>query len=177
VGGGGRNSLKSLAVGWRAEFNTRHVHSRDDLRLGHPSFCVSKQTERSANRSLPANVSLHATQKNKRYTWSLLFGDVTHHWLVVTGWFKYDRDKLWLVYTQSVPVVFEPPCTYRRFEAGWGSRLQGSTAWLLNMGPRGSLETSVTTSQSRITSQMSEDLLYTAAEASSFAALCCLVHE
>jgi hypothetical protein len=28
-----------------------------------------------------------------------------------TGWFKYDRDKLWLVYTQSVPVIFEPPCT------------------------------------------------------------------
>jgi hypothetical protein len=28
-----------------------------------------------------------------------------------TRWFKYDRDKLWLVYTQSVPVIFEPPCT------------------------------------------------------------------
>jgi hypothetical protein len=27
-----------------------------------------------------------------------------------TMWFKYDRDKLWLVYTQSVPVIFEPPC-------------------------------------------------------------------
>ena len=31
-----------------------------------------------------------------------------HH----TRWFRYDRDKLWLVYTQSVPVTFEPPCTY-----------------------------------------------------------------
>ena len=29
-----------------------------------------------------------------------------------TRWFKYDRDKLWLVYTQSVPVIFEPPCNY-----------------------------------------------------------------
>ena len=29
-----------------------------------------------------------------------------------TRWFKYDRDKLWLVYTQSVPVIFEPPCTW-----------------------------------------------------------------
>ena len=29
---------------------------------------------------------------------------------VCTRWFKYDRDKLWLVYTQSVPVIFEPPC-------------------------------------------------------------------
>jgi hypothetical protein len=27
-----------------------------------------------------------------------------------TRWFKYDRDKLWLIYTQSVPVIFEPPC-------------------------------------------------------------------
>jgi hypothetical protein len=27
-----------------------------------------------------------------------------------TRWFKYDRDKLWLVYTQLVPVIFEPPC-------------------------------------------------------------------
>jgi hypothetical protein len=28
---------------------------------------------------------------------------------VSTRWFKYDRDKLWLVYTQIVPVIFEPP--------------------------------------------------------------------
>jgi hypothetical protein len=27
-----------------------------------------------------------------------------------TRWFKYDRNKLWLVYTQIVPVIFEPPC-------------------------------------------------------------------
>ena len=31
--------------------------------------------------------------------------------LFITRWFKYDRDKLWLVYTQIVPVIFEPPCT------------------------------------------------------------------
>jgi LSD1 subclass zinc finger protein len=30
-----------------------------------------------------------------------------------TRWLKYDRDKLWLVYTQSVPVIFEPPCIFR----------------------------------------------------------------
>jgi hypothetical protein len=30
-----------------------------------------------------------------------------------TRWFKYDRDKLWLVYTQIVPVIFEPPCNRR----------------------------------------------------------------
>jgi hypothetical protein len=29
-----------------------------------------------------------------------------------TRWFKYDQDKLWLVYTQIVPVIFEPPCTF-----------------------------------------------------------------
>ena len=29
---------------------------------------------------------------------------------VNTRWFKYDRDILWLVYTQSLPVIFEPPC-------------------------------------------------------------------
>jgi hypothetical protein len=29
-----------------------------------------------------------------------------------TRWFKYDRDKLWLVYTQIVPIIFEPPCMY-----------------------------------------------------------------
>jgi hypothetical protein len=27
-----------------------------------------------------------------------------------TRWFKYDQDKLWLVYTQIVPVISEPPC-------------------------------------------------------------------
>jgi glycosyltransferase involved in cell wall biosynthesis len=27
-----------------------------------------------------------------------------------TRWCKYDRDKLWLVYTQIVPVISEPPC-------------------------------------------------------------------
>jgi hypothetical protein len=32
-------------------------------------------------------------------------------WYNNTRWFKYDRDKLWLVYTQIVPVIFEPPCT------------------------------------------------------------------
>jgi hypothetical protein len=32
-------------------------------------------------------------------------------WFINTRWFKYDREKLWLVYTQIVPVIFEPPCT------------------------------------------------------------------
>ena len=29
---------------------------------------------------------------------------------ITTRWFKYDRDWLHLVYTQIVPVIFEPPC-------------------------------------------------------------------
>jgi hypothetical protein len=46
---------------------------------------------------------------------------VTHIYLITvdverqkyyTRWFKYDRDKLWLVYTQIVPDIFEPPCIY-----------------------------------------------------------------
>jgi hypothetical protein len=37
--------------------------------------------------------------------------------LTNTRWFKYDRDKLWLVYTQIVPVIFEPPCTYQKLTA------------------------------------------------------------
>ena len=31
--------------------------------------------------------------------------------LTITRWFKYNRDKLWLVYIQIVPVIFKPPCT------------------------------------------------------------------
>jgi hypothetical protein len=39
----------------------------------------------------------------------------TTKWIALnTRWFKYDRDKLWLVYTQIVPVIFEPPCSYKR---------------------------------------------------------------
>jgi hypothetical protein len=36
-------------------------------------------------------------------------------WFYGTRWFKYDRDKLWLVYTQIVPVIFEPPCILLRY--------------------------------------------------------------
>jgi hypothetical protein len=35
------------------------------------------------------------------------------HTLHYTRWFRYDRDKLWLVYTQIVSVIFEPPCTHQ----------------------------------------------------------------
>ena len=34
-----------------------------------------------------------------------------------TRWFKYDQDKLWLVYTQTVPVIFELPCIRNKFQS------------------------------------------------------------
>jgi hypothetical protein len=46
--------------------------------------------------------------------------------LVCTRWFKYDRDKLWLVYTQIVPVIFEPPCIWLTKAAGIGLDSPGS---------------------------------------------------
>ena len=39
-------------------------------------------------------------------------GNCLTSWAADTRWFKYDRDKLWLVYTQIVPVIFEPPCSF-----------------------------------------------------------------
>ena len=45
----------------------------------------------------------------------------------ITRWFKYDRDKLWLVYTQIVPVIFEQPCiTCGMKERVRGDRFRGS---------------------------------------------------
>jgi hypothetical protein len=41
--------------------------------------------------------------------WKVWWSRRGHRWWC-TRWFKYDRDKLWLVYTQLVPVIFEPPC-------------------------------------------------------------------
>ena len=40
-----------------------------------------------------------------------------------TRWFKYDRDKLWLVYTKIVPVIFEPPCRREKSDASPWQRL------------------------------------------------------
>jgi hypothetical protein len=49
------------------------------------------------------------------YTECVLFevhaeAEETIDYWVYTRWFKCDRDKLWLVYTQIIPVIFEPPC-------------------------------------------------------------------
>jgi hypothetical protein len=89
-----------------------------------------------------------------------------------TRWFKYDRDKLWLVYTQIVPVIFEPPCT----SLWWGyfasyaeirikrpnsfSRsLHSSAAWT-------TIPFLVSSSSvRRLTTQKTEEFIATAAEA------------
>ena len=39
------------------------------------------------------------------------YANAPHYYVTCTRWFKYDRDKVCLVYTQIVPVIFEPPCT------------------------------------------------------------------
>jgi hypothetical protein len=50
---------------------------------------------------------------SKNYTRTLMWDtNYTFCRLSTTRWFKYDRDKLWLIYTQSVPVIFEPPCMF-----------------------------------------------------------------
>jgi hypothetical protein len=46
-----------------------------------------------------------------------------------TRWFKYDRDKLWLVYTQSVRVIFEPPCS-TGFGKCYGHVVRQTTEWI-----------------------------------------------
>jgi hypothetical protein len=45
---------------------------------------------------------------------SLRFSYISCHRIakVCTRWFNYDRDKLWLVYTRIVPVIFEPPYSF-----------------------------------------------------------------
>jgi hypothetical protein len=45
-----------------------------------------------------------------------------------TRWFKYDWDKLWLVYTQIVPVIFEPPCMWRDVNTLSINKLSPSTS-------------------------------------------------
>jgi hypothetical protein len=52
-----------------------------------------------------------------------------------TRWFKYDRDKLWLVYTQIVPVIFEPPCNTNVFlQVVYSHDLSRVVQWLLKIG-------------------------------------------
>jgi hypothetical protein len=61
------------------------------------------------------NFEFYTRQGHNTYT-SYVIWHCIYKLLVVplnTRWFKYDRDKLWLVYTQIVPVIFERPCTNR----------------------------------------------------------------
>ena len=47
-----------------------------------------------------------------------------------TRWFKYDRDWCRQIYTQTVPVIFEPPCTISR----WSILLYGVRTLTLQKG-------------------------------------------
>jgi hypothetical protein len=46
------------------------------------------------------------------HIWTTLYIYIHIYVYIYIRWFKYDCDKLWLVYTQIVPVIFEPPCVY-----------------------------------------------------------------
>jgi hypothetical protein len=96
------------------------IHSID-----HPDFCHDKDTDsvkiQYDNHSSPFTVPALACGKHK-----MLFSTYTR-------WFKYDRDKLWLVYTQIVPVIFEPPCTMPDMGKAW----HGTECTLLGLQPSG----------------------------------------
>jgi hypothetical protein len=84
----------------------------------------------------------HVTQRwSKKYLYTVALKPCVYMYLY-TRWFKYDRDKLWLVYTQIVPVIFEPPCIWADWE---GLYLPCQTMWvssnhLTNNGNRTSLQ-------------------------------------
>jgi hypothetical protein len=46
-----------------------------------------------------------------------------------TRWFKHYRDKLWLVYTQIVPIIFEPPCINTRYKSNLHQPLVNLTTY------------------------------------------------
>jgi hypothetical protein len=49
----------------------------------------------------------------------------TYKYIPCTWWFKYDRDYLCVNKSQFVPVIFEPPCTFRwemlRLNSHWST--------------------------------------------------------
>jgi hypothetical protein len=59
--------------------------------------------------------------------WTLRLLDFLPHVYWNTRWLKYDRDKLWLVYTQIVPVIFEPPCIIQYLSGTWSVSVLGLT--------------------------------------------------
>jgi hypothetical protein len=66
---------------------------------------VTNISEKPAGCALVAEEPADSTSTTEELANSVLLHQTTR-------WFKYDRDKLWLVYTQTVPVIFEPPCTW-----------------------------------------------------------------
>jgi hypothetical protein len=79
------------------------------------AYWISKPTRSREHTCVCAptpSLSLTHTHTHRRTHTHAFIHARTHAELFSTRWFKYDRDKLWLVYTQIVPVIFEPPCTY-----------------------------------------------------------------
>ena len=66
------------------------------------SFSLSASLLQGGSNMTGTNCDLFTHKQSRSYL---------NHLYIHTRWFKYDRDKLWLVYTQLVPVIFEPPCT------------------------------------------------------------------
>jgi hypothetical protein len=78
----------------------RHAHTLTHRQI----ICVTIQTNFSLRSQ--QKPCLHLPCECSFYTWMYSY---TYRY---TRWFKYDRDKLWLVYTQIVPVISEPTCMY-----------------------------------------------------------------
>jgi hypothetical protein len=60
------------------------------------------------------NFTVHAEHLNNTKLPTYIHNVIVHvSWrLFITKWFKYDLDDLCVNKSQSVPVIFEPPCNY-----------------------------------------------------------------
>jgi hypothetical protein len=79
------------------------------------SFCLPEICKVTVNtEKIIAHGQVYVMYKYLNVSTSAVSEDlIIHYWIdLCTRWFKYDWDKLWLVYTQIVPVIFEPPCIY-----------------------------------------------------------------
>jgi hypothetical protein len=68
---------------------------------------INRKKDKKLPKSRHTFLQLFLKCRTKRWLALLTVRNMTN---IRTRWFKYDRDKLWLVYTQSVPVIFELPC-------------------------------------------------------------------
>ena len=81
---------------WISKATCTHAHAHAQP-LGHKHTCARAHTDKY--------VILIAFPRQQQ------FAKAPQCYVICTRWFKYDRDKLRVVYTQIVPVISEPPCT------------------------------------------------------------------